>query len=118
MHVIINTAGLDEAVQPITNEAAELVRLSFNPSEVEPVERLKALAAAFVAACDAVEAGVDGQGIAPTEAYMQTAGMYAVVDGEITLAKTYMQTASALAVAVAAAVTASRRAVAAVAENL
>jgi hypothetical protein len=80
MHVKINTAALVEEEVPINNSAAALVRMGFNPSTLPKVDRVKALAAAFISECEAIKAE-DGPGareaaIAITD--MQKTSMMAV----------------------------------------
>lgn len=53
MHVTIHTAALPAHEVPISDEAAGLVRLSFNPSALPRVEAIKALAAALISECRA-----------------------------------------------------------------
>ncbi|MFV0385604.1 hypothetical protein [Paracoccus sp. (in: a-proteobacteria)] len=80
MHVTIHTAALDGGEATITNSAAELVRMGFNPSVLPEVDRLKALAAAFISACEAIRdkggKGAREASIAITD--MQGASMFAV----------------------------------------
>lgn len=80
MHVTIHTAAIPDGTAVITNSAAELVRMGFNPSKVSSVDRLKALAAAFVSECEAIRDargnGAREAAIAITE--MQGASMFAV----------------------------------------
>lgn len=80
MHVKINTPALDNAEVPITNGAAALVRMGFNPSRFPQVDRIKALAAALVSEAEAIKkAGGPGAreaAIAITE--IQGACMFAV----------------------------------------
>ena len=81
MHIKIFTGALpDGAETPITNTAADLVRMGFNPSQMPQVDRLKALAAAFVSECEAMRdargKGAREAAIAITE--MQGASMFAV----------------------------------------
>lgn len=61
----------------VSEEAAKLVRLSFNPSGNEDVIRVKTLAAAFITAVQAVEAK-DGREGALAVTHAQTASMFAV----------------------------------------
>lgn len=80
MHVKIHTDAIPEGETPITNSATELVRMGFNPSRLPPVDRLKALAAAFISECEAIRdargKGAREAAIAITE--MQGASMFAV----------------------------------------
>ena len=80
MHVKIHTAALPEEEVSISNTAAELVRMGFNPSKLPPVDRLKSLAAAFISECEAIRdargKGAREAAIAITE--MQGASMFAV----------------------------------------
>lgn len=80
MHVKIRTAAVPDGETPITNSAAELVRMGFNPSTLERVDRIKALAAALISECEAIRDS-DGDGgreaaIAITQ--VQGASMFAV----------------------------------------
>lgn len=61
----------------VSEEAAKLVRLSFNPSGNEDVIRVKTLAAAFITAVQAIEAK-DGREGALAVTHAQTASMFAV----------------------------------------
>ena len=80
MHVIINTAALNLEEVPISDNAAQLVRMGFNPSTLKPVDRIKALAAALVSECEAIKAekpaGAHEAAIAITD--LQKASMMAV----------------------------------------
>jgi len=84
MHVRIRTVAIPDGETPITNSAAELVRMRFNPSDRPAVDRIKALAAALISECEAIRedaAENGGRGareasIAITEA--QAACMFAV----------------------------------------
>ena len=80
MHVKIHTDALPDASASISDSAAAIVRMGFNPSRIEPVDRLKALAAAFVSECEAIRdargKGAREAAIAITE--MQGACMFAV----------------------------------------
>ena len=64
-----------------TDAALEAVRISFNPSALESVTRIKALAALFIAECDAAVAKVPAAGreFAKAKTDMQTASMWAVL---------------------------------------
>lgn len=80
MHVTVHTAAVPGGKSSISNTAAELVRMSFNPSKVEPVDRIKALAAALISECEAIR---DGRGKGAREAAIaiteiQTASFFAV----------------------------------------
>lgn len=80
MHVKIHTAAIPDGETSITPTAAALVRMGFNPSRLEPVDRIKALAAALVSECEAIR---DGQGSGAREAavaitQIQGASMFAV----------------------------------------
>lgn len=87
MHVTINTASLSNEDVNISDDAAKLVRMSFNPSTMKRVDRLKALAAAFLSECDEVLAEFQGKDCLPSAARslavaktnMQTASMWAVL---------------------------------------
>lgn len=80
MHVKIHTAAIPDGETHISNEAAALVRMGFNPSKLEPVDRIKALAAALISECenirDARGAGAREAAIAITD--MQKTSMMAV----------------------------------------
>lgn len=80
MHVIINTAALNQEQVPISNSAAELVRMGFNPSTLAPVDRIKALAAALISECEAIRSeggkGAREASVAITE--IQSGSMFAV----------------------------------------
>jgi hypothetical protein len=81
MHVTINTAALVAEEVAITDSAAALVRMGFNPSTLPRVDRIKALAAALVSECEAVRE--ENPGSAAREAALaitqaQTASMFAV----------------------------------------
>ncbi len=80
MHVKIHTAAIPDGQSNISPGAAKLVRMGFNPSRLEPVDRIKALAAAMISECEAIrEAGGSGAreaSIAITE--IQGASMFAV----------------------------------------
>lgn len=80
MHVTVHTAALAGAEVPISDAAAEQVRMGFNPSTSSRVHRLKALAAAFISECDRLRS--DGMGNAREAAVaatqMQGACMFAV----------------------------------------
>lgn len=54
MHVKINTAAIQDGETPISNAAAALVRMGFNPSTLPRVDRIKALAAALISECEAI----------------------------------------------------------------
>ncbi|WP_029375096.1 Acb2/Tad1 domain-containing protein [Oceanicola sp. S124] len=57
MHVKIHTAAVPDGESTISNSAASLVRMGFNPSRLEPVDRIKALAAALISECEAIRDG-------------------------------------------------------------
>lgn len=80
MHINIHTAALPDEEVTINNSAAELVRMGFNPSKLPPVDRLKALAAAFISECEVIRdargKGAREAAIAITE--IQGASMFAV----------------------------------------
>jgi len=84
MHVTIHTAALTNDDVSISNAAAEAVRMSFNPSKVPAVDRLKALAAAFLSACDEVAGAPNASGrpvgreCAVAKTHIETAAMWAV----------------------------------------
>jgi hypothetical protein len=80
-HVVLNTGACMGVEIPITEGAAEAVRFSFNPSGLDSVNRLKSLAAAFVAECQAQQAekAEAGREFAVAITNMQTASMWAVL---------------------------------------
>lgn len=80
-HVVLNTGACTGAEVPITAEAAEAVRFSFNPSGLDSVNRLKSLSAAFIAECQRQQAehGEAGREFAVAITNMQTASMWAVL---------------------------------------
>lgn len=80
-HVVLNTGACSGVEIPITDEAAEAVRFSFNPSGLENVNRLKSLSAAFVSECkkQQVENSVAAREYAVAITKMQTASMWAVL---------------------------------------
>ena len=81
MHVTIHTGALQDKVASISNEAAETVRMGFNPSALPAVDELKALAAAFITACDNVVLASPSNSArfaAVAKTNMETAVMWAV----------------------------------------
>ena len=80
MHVKIHTAAVPDSETAINSSAAELVRMGFNPSKIEAVDRIKALAAALISECitirDAKGKGAREAAIAITE--IQGGSMFAV----------------------------------------
>jgi hypothetical protein len=90
MHVTINTAALVAEEVAITDSAAALVRMGFNPSTLPRVDRIKALAAALVSECETVRE--ENPGGAAREAALaitqaQTASMFAVAAATSRLGK-------------------------------
>ena len=81
MHVTIHTAAVIGEEVSITDAAAKAVRMGFNPSALSRVNRLKALAAAFISECDAVAAELPeaGRELAVAKTNMQTASMWSVL---------------------------------------
>ena len=81
MHVKINTSTLTDEVVSITDEAAQAVRMGFNPSAVRRVDRLKALAAAFISECKLGQAELPegSREFAVAVTNMQTASMWGVL---------------------------------------
>lgn len=75
MHVIINNGALTGVQIDISQEAAEAVRMGFNPSTRPDVDKLKALGAAFISLCDQIGKSRE-LSVAKTEA--ETAVMWAV----------------------------------------
>lgn len=78
MHVTIHTAALPGAEVPISNSAADLVRMGFNPSGRGTVDTLKALGAALVTACEEQKGGTGAREAAIAITHVQTAVMFAV----------------------------------------
>ena len=80
MHVNIHTAAVPDGTSTISNDALALVRGNFNPSKLEAVDRVKALAAALISECEAVRdargAGAREAAVAITQ--IQGACMFAV----------------------------------------
>lgn len=89
MHVTIHTAALGRAETHITNSAAELVRMGFNPSTLPRVDRLKSLAAALASELEAIRdeggRGAREASIALTE--LQKASMFGVAAATADLGK-------------------------------
>ena len=81
-HIVINSGPVLGAEVPIQPDAADVVRMSFNPGGLEDVNRLKAIAAAFVSEARRVGAGVKdpraAREVALAVTHMQTASMFAV----------------------------------------
>lgn len=80
MHVKIHTGAIPDGTTSISNTAAATVRMGFNPSKIESVDRIKALAAALVSECEALR---DAKGSGAREAavaitQIQGASMFAV----------------------------------------
>ena len=80
MHVTIHTAALPGETVTITNGAAELVRMGFNPSKLPRVDRIKALAAALISECEGIKAegGKGAREAAVAITQFQGASMFAV----------------------------------------
>lgn len=80
-HVVLNTGACQGVEIPITDEAAEKVRFSFNPSGLDSVNRLKSLSSAFIAECQAQQAANSpaAREFAVAITNMQTASMWAVL---------------------------------------
>ncbi len=55
MHVKIHTAAVPDGTTTISDYAAGVVRMGFNPSKLERVDRIKALAAALISEIDDLE---------------------------------------------------------------
>lgn len=83
MHVVINVAGLHGHEVAISDGAADLVRMAFNPSSSAKVREIKALAAALLSAIDGLP------------------GADAAAMREASIARTHVQAASMFAVAAA-----------------
>ncbi|MEN8721877.1 MAG: hypothetical protein ABF335_03210 [Alphaproteobacteria bacterium] len=66
--------------RPISDTAAEAVRLNFNPSGESPVDELKTIAAEFITKCEAVQQDIPAAGreLALARTYVETAQMWAV----------------------------------------
>lgn len=82
MHLKIFMAGIDAGKEVvISDSAARAVRYNFNPSQLESVARLKALAAAFISECErlSTEIPIAGREFAVAKTEMQTASMWAVL---------------------------------------
>ncbi|ETX26496.1 DUF7681 family protein [Roseivivax isoporae] len=80
MHVKIHTTAIPDGQCTITDTAAALVRMGFNPSTLHTVDTIKALAAALVSECEAIR---DAKGPGAREAAIaitdvQKASMMAV----------------------------------------
>lgn len=93
MHVTIHTAAVPSATVAISNEAAQHVRMGFNPSALANVDELKALAAAFISKCDQVAAQFRA-----SSATVEADEARAEAGRALSVAKTHMQTASMWAV--------------------
>ncbi|WP_158966275.1 Acb2/Tad1 domain-containing protein [Chachezhania sediminis] len=80
MHVKIHTAAIPDGTTTISNTSAETVRMGFNPSRLEPVDRMKALAAALVSECEMIrdERGPGAREAAIAITQIQGAAMFAV----------------------------------------
>jgi hypothetical protein len=74
-------SGAAKEIVGVSTEAEEAIRFSFNPSGLQRVTRLKALAAAFISECDAVllDGTMSGREMAVAKTQMQTASMWAVL---------------------------------------
>jgi hypothetical protein len=75
MHVVINTGAISGDQVSISDEAAKAVRMSFNPSTLPQVDKLKALGAAFLSLCDEVG---DNRETSIAKDQAETAVMWAV----------------------------------------
>lgn len=80
MHVIIHTAAVPDGKTSISNDALALVRGNFNPSKIEAVDRIKALAAALISECEAIRdaRGPGGREASVAITQIQGASMFAV----------------------------------------
>ena len=80
MHVKIHTGAVPDGQTSISNEALALVRGGFNPSKLEAVDRMKALAAALISECEAIRdaKGPGGREAAIAITQIQGASMFAV----------------------------------------
>lgn len=54
MHIKTHTAAIPDGETHINNSAAKLGRMGFNPSRLEAVDRIKAVAAALISECEAI----------------------------------------------------------------
>lgn len=83
-HVSLHTPAMADLINPdviLTDSAIEAVRLSFNPSKLPEVDKLKTLAAAFLSQCETVATQHPdaGRELAVAKTHMQTASMWAVL---------------------------------------
>jgi len=82
MHLTINTGALHNAEVPISDNASQAVRMGFNPSKQPNVDRLKAIAAAFISECERLKSApgnTAGRELSIAITEMQTASMWAVL---------------------------------------
>ncbi|MDR6266556.1 hypothetical protein [Roseobacter sp. N2S] len=79
-HVIINSGPVMGVNAPINTSAMDIVRLRFNPSNLEQVDCIKSLAAALISQCEAIrDAGGPGaREAAKAITDVQSASMFAV----------------------------------------
>lgn len=79
-HVVVNSGAVTGVEVPITDEAARVVRMSFNPSDLPDVDIVKALSAALLAKCEEKvdKGGVGTREAAIASAKIQAACMFAV----------------------------------------
>jgi hypothetical protein len=80
-NVVLNTGACVGVTVPVSVSAAEAVRMAFNPSGLESVNRLKSLAAAFISECERLksEDPAAGRELAVAITNMQTASMWGVL---------------------------------------
>jgi hypothetical protein len=82
MHINIHTAALANEEVSISDSAAQAIRMGFNPSAIKDVDRLKAIAAAFISECERIKAtpgNYAGRELSVAITEMQTASMWAVL---------------------------------------
>ncbi len=79
-HIVLNSGACNGVEVPISMDAAEKVRLKFNPSGLDRVDRLKSIAAAFISECEDMmtAADCDGREAAIAITQMQGTSMFAV----------------------------------------
>lgn len=65
----------------VSPTAQELVRVSFNPSQLPDVKKLKSLSSAFISECERIQKAdpATGRSMAVAITNMQTASMWAVL---------------------------------------
>lgn len=84
MHVTLHVPSLPHGNEvAISDSAAKRARMTFNPSNNDRVNRIKALAAALYSECEAVQVDAGGDPVANREAatamtHIQAGAMFAV----------------------------------------